>query len=90
MDVTDKISEVAIASAADFDEISTAIEKVASSAANAGLDLDHLMGYLGKMIDNIKNILTVPYNCKIILNREYAGKPLELLLPNNYSNIIAA
>ena len=58
MDVTDKISEVAIASAADFDEISTAIEKVASSAANAGLDLDHLMGYLGKMIETTREAPT--------------------------------
>lgn len=54
MDVTDKISQVAISSASDFNEISTAIEKVASSAANAGLDLDHLMGYLGKMIETTR------------------------------------
>ena len=51
MEVTDKISAVSIASAADFSEMSTAIEKVASSAASAGLDLDHMMGYLAKMIN---------------------------------------
>jgi hypothetical protein len=27
------------------------MEKVASSAATAGVDFDHLMGYLGKMIN---------------------------------------
>lgn len=52
--VTDKISQVAIVSAADFEEISTAIEKVASSAASAGLDLDHMMGYLAKMIETTR------------------------------------
>ncbi|MDY5067214.1 MAG: phage tail tape measure protein, partial [Lactobacillus johnsonii] len=58
IDVTDKISQVAIVSAADFGEISTAIEKVASSAASAGLDLDHLMGYLGKMIETTREAPT--------------------------------
>lgn len=56
--VTDKISQVAIASAADFGEISVAIEKVASSAASAGLDLDHMMGYLGKMIETTREAPT--------------------------------
>jgi TP901 family phage tail tape measure protein len=56
--VTDKISQVAIASAADFGEISIAIEKVASSAASAGLDLDHMMGYLGKMIETTREAPT--------------------------------
>ena len=51
MEVTDKISAVGADSAADFGELSTAIEKVASSAATAGIDLDHLLGYLGKMIE---------------------------------------
>ena len=58
LDVTDKISQVAIVSAADFGEMSTAIEKVASSAASAGLDLDHLMGYLGKMIETTREAPT--------------------------------
>lgn len=51
MEVTDKISAVGADSAADFGELSSAIEKVASSAATAGIDLDHLLGYLGKMIE---------------------------------------
>ena len=51
LDITDKISAVGSDSAADFGEMSQAIEKVASSAATAGLDIDHLMGYLGKMIE---------------------------------------
>ena len=54
MSVTDKISAIAIKSAADFGELSTAIEKVASSAATAGLDLDHMMGYLAKMIETTR------------------------------------
>ena len=56
--VTDKISMVAMVSAADFGELSTAIEKVASSAASAGLDLDHMMGYLGKMIETTREAPT--------------------------------
>lgn len=51
MNVTDKISAVGADSAADFGELSAAIEKVASSAATAGIDLDHLLGYLGKMVE---------------------------------------
>lgn len=58
MTVTDKISQIAIVSAADFGELSTAIEKVASSAASAGLDLDHMMGYLAKMIETTREAPT--------------------------------
>lgn len=58
MTVTDKISQIAIVSAADFGEMSTAIEKVASSAASAGLDLDHMMGYLAKMIETTREAPT--------------------------------
>lgn len=58
IEVTDKISMVAMVSAADFGEISTAIEKVASSAASAGLDLDHMMGYLAKMIETTREAPT--------------------------------
>ena len=56
--VTDKISQIAIVSAADFGELSVAIEKVASSAASAGLDLDHMMGYLAKMIETTREAPT--------------------------------
>lgn len=58
IEVTDKISMVAMVSAADFGELSTAIEKVASSAASAGLDLDHMMGYLAKMIETTREAPT--------------------------------
>ena len=58
LSVTDKISQIAIVSAADFGELSTAIEKVASSAASAGLDLDHMMGYLAKMIETTREAPT--------------------------------
>lgn len=56
--VTDKISAIAIKSAADFGELSTAIEKVASSGAAAGLDLDHMMGYLAKMVETTREAPT--------------------------------
>ena len=56
--VTDKISMVAMVSAADFGELSTAIEKVAASAASAGLDLDHMMCYLAKMIETTREAPT--------------------------------
>lgn len=58
MTITDKISQIAIVSAADFGELSIAIEKVASSAATAGLDLDHMMGYLAKMIETTREAPT--------------------------------
>lgn len=58
LSVTDKISQVAIVSAADFNEISTAIEKVAASASSAGLDIDHMMGYLAKMIETTREAPT--------------------------------
>ena len=51
MDYTDKIAMVGAVSAADFNELSTAMEKTASSAYTAGIDFDHLLGYLGKMIE---------------------------------------
>ena len=51
MDYTDKIAMVGAVSAADFNELSAAMEKTASSAYTAGIDFDHLLGYLGKMIE---------------------------------------
>lgn len=51
MDYTDKIAKVGAVSAADFNELSAAMEKTASSAYTAGIDFDHLLGYLGKMIE---------------------------------------
>ena len=51
MEYTDKIAMVGAVSAADFNELSTAMEKTASSAYTAGIDFDHLLGYLGKMIE---------------------------------------
>lgn len=51
MDYTDKIAKVGAVSAADFNELSASMEKTASSAYTAGIDFDHLLGYLGKMIE---------------------------------------
>jgi len=44
MDYTDKIAMVGAVSAADFNELSAAMEKTASSAYTAGIDFDHLLG----------------------------------------------
>ena len=44
MDYTDKIAMVGAVSAADFNELSLAMEKTASSAYTAGIDFDHLLG----------------------------------------------
>ena len=44
MDYTDKIAMVGAVSAADFNELSGAMEKTASSAYTAGIDFDHLLG----------------------------------------------
>lgn len=44
MDYTDKIAMVGAVSAADFNELSVAMEKTASSAYTAGIDFDHLLG----------------------------------------------
>ena len=51
MDYTDKIAQVGAVSAADFHELSAAMEKTASSAYTAGISFDSLLGYLGKMIE---------------------------------------
>lgn len=51
MDYTDKIAKVGAVSAADFNELSAAMEKTASSAYTAGIDFDHLLGFLGRMIE---------------------------------------
>lgn len=51
MDYTDKIAMVGAVSAADFNELSAAMEKTASSAYTAGIDFDHLLGFLGRMIE---------------------------------------
>jgi len=51
LNFTDKIAVVGASSAADFNELSYSMEKVASSAYTAGIDFDHLLAYLGKMIE---------------------------------------
>ena len=51
MDYTDKIAQVGAVSAADFHELSAAMEKTASSAYTAGISFDSLLGYLGKMVE---------------------------------------
>lgn len=54
MEVTDKMAAVGAKSAADFNELSTSMTKVASAAYTAGIDFDHLMGFLAKGIETTR------------------------------------
>ena len=73
--VTDVYSELAAHAAASVNEIANAMNKTAAIANSAGMSFENTAAFLTQMINNI-----VPYNSDIILNCEYAGKPLELLL----------
>ena len=59
MDYTDKIAMVGAVSAADFNELSAAMEKTASSAYTAGIDFDHLLGKFRSFYCFIKNIFII-------------------------------
>ena len=65
MDVTDKFAAVGAASAADFAELSTAMEKVASQAYSSGMSFDSLLGILAKGIETTRKILR-PYTVMCI------------------------
>lgn len=52
--ITDKYAAVGAYSAADFQELSTAMEKVASSAYSAGMSFDSTLGILAKGIETTK------------------------------------
>ena len=54
MNVTDKFAAVGAASAADFAELSTAMEKVASQAYSSGMSFDSLLGILAKGIETTR------------------------------------
>jgi len=54
MDVTDKFAAVGAYSAADFQELSTSMEKVASSAYTAGMSFDATLGILAKGIETTR------------------------------------
>lgn len=54
MAVTDKFAAVGAASAADFKELSTAMEKVASQAYSSGMSFDSLLGILGKGLETTR------------------------------------
>lgn len=54
MSVTDKFSAVGAASAADFRELSVAMEKVASQAYASGMSFDSLLGILAKGIETTR------------------------------------
>jgi myosin heavy subunit len=54
INVADKMAALAAKSASSFDEISYAMTKTAASAAVAGIDIDHLYGYLAKVIETTR------------------------------------
>lgn len=54
MEVTDKLAAVGAASASDFQELSTAMEKVASQAYSSGMSFDSLIGILAKGIETTR------------------------------------
>jgi len=54
MTVTDKFAAVGAASASDFAELSTAMEKVASQAYSSGMSFDSLLGILAKGIETTR------------------------------------
>lgn len=54
MEVTDKLAAVGAASASDFQELSTAMEKVASQAYSSGMSFDSLVGILAKGIETTR------------------------------------
>lgn len=53
-EITDKFAAVGAASAADFQELSTAMEKVASQAYSSGMSFDSLLGILAKGIETTR------------------------------------
>ena len=65
MDVTDKFAAVGAASAADFNELSVAMKKVASQAYSSGMSFDSLLGILAKGIETTRKILR-PYTVMCI------------------------
>lgn len=54
LDVTDKLSAVGAATAADFYELATGMSKVASMANAAGVDIDHLNAQLATIVSVTK------------------------------------
>ncbi len=52
--ITDKFAAVGAFSAADFHELSVAMEKVASSAYSAGMSFDYTLGMLAKGVETTK------------------------------------
>lgn len=51
LDVADKFNAVAAKSAASINELSTAFEKGASMASQAGISMDNYLGYLATMVE---------------------------------------
>jgi TP901 family phage tail tape measure protein len=54
MAITDKLAAVGAASAADFQELSVSMEKVAASASASGISFDSLLGILAKGVETTR------------------------------------
>lgn len=51
MVVSDKFAALAASSATDYDELATALSKVASQAYAAGVNMDNMMGFIAKALE---------------------------------------
>lgn len=52
--VADRFAALGAASASSYDELARAMSKVAPSAQSAGVDIDHMMGFLAKGIETTR------------------------------------
>lgn len=52
--VADRFAALGAASASSYDELARAMSKVAPSARSAGVDIDHMMGFLAKGIETTR------------------------------------
>lgn len=54
VDVTDKLANLSANSASSVEELAVALQKVAPSAATAGVNIDNMMGFLAKGIETTR------------------------------------
>lgn len=54
MAVSDKFAALAASSATDYEELATALSKVAAQAYSAGVNMDNMMGFIAKAIETTR------------------------------------
>lgn len=54
MVVSDKFAALAAASATDYEELATALSKVAAQAYSAGVNMDNMMGFIAKALETTR------------------------------------